>query len=72
MAALFRQRNNNNPGSLSRPGKAVAGSVTPPRYQGGSGSTVAGLDSAPFRHNVSQIIRAHSRVTTASPLNSSV
>ncbi|MBO1997257.1 hypothetical protein J4730_06695 [Klebsiella pneumoniae] len=34
MAALFRQRNNNNPGSLSRPGKAVAGSVTPPRYQG--------------------------------------
>ena len=29
--------------SLSRPG-----SVTPPRYQGGSGSTVAGLDSAPL------------------------
>lgn len=26
----------------------------------------------PFRHSVSQIIRAHSRVTTASPLNSSV
>ncbi len=48
MAALFRQRNNNNPGSLSSPGKAVAGSVTPPRYQGGSGSTVAGLDSAPL------------------------